>query len=336
MVLVYLRPDTDASNSGWTDQAGGSSNLYQAVDETTENDTDFIRSSSNPTADIIRFRVSDPGSSVTEPFNISYRYGLTATGSLKITARLKQGSTVIKAWEHTDATTTFQTVTQTLTTGEFASITDFNDLFIEFEASPGGGSSVTWDPLNTASPISLSTDKLTASITLPNASNYHTRATGSVAASSKKYWEIAGDTIDAFSNAIANGFVDGSFVIDVLTYLGQDAHSLGYFNTSGETYTNGSQVGDFANFDTSAMVLCLAVDTVNSKIWFRVNSGGWNNDVIGNQNPATNTGGLSFSMTPPLYPALCFRSNSSASYQLTGRFASASWTYAAPSGFTQL
>jgi len=42
---------------------------------------------------------------------------------------------LIKSWVHTDAAA-FKTVTQTLTSGEFATITDLTDLFIEFEAGP--------------------------------------------------------------------------------------------------------------------------------------------------------------------------------------------------------
>jgi len=136
VALVYLRPDADAANSGWTDQSGSASNLYQAIDETAFSDADYIRSSANPTADIVRFRLSDPTSTPGAPFKVSYRYGATAAGALTITARLKQGATVIKSWVHTDASTTFKTVSQTLSSGELASITDFNNLFMEFEAGP--------------------------------------------------------------------------------------------------------------------------------------------------------------------------------------------------------
>jgi hypothetical protein len=134
--LVFMRPDADSSNSGWTDQAGGSSNLYLTVDEIGASDADYVRSSVNPTSDVIRFRMSDPSSGLQGPFNVRYRYGVVGdSGSVpKITARLKQGTTLIKEWVHTDASATFQTVKQTLSSGELASITDFNDLFMEFEA----------------------------------------------------------------------------------------------------------------------------------------------------------------------------------------------------------
>lgn len=134
-VLTLLRPDADASNSGWADQAGGTTNLYQTVDEIVESDTDYIKSSINPVSDIIRFRISDPPNSLIAPFRLRYRYGNIGDGTVKITARLKQGSTIIKEWVH-NATSIFQTVTRLLSSGELASITNFNDLFVEFEAGP--------------------------------------------------------------------------------------------------------------------------------------------------------------------------------------------------------
>lgn len=133
----YLYPDADAAIGGWTDQAGGTTNLYQTVDEATANDTDYVQSSFNPTNDIIRFRMSDPTTTVGIPFDVSYRYGITGVGpSCTITARLKQGNTVIKSWPHTDAALALKTVSQSLSAGELASITNFNDLFVEFEAGP--------------------------------------------------------------------------------------------------------------------------------------------------------------------------------------------------------
>jgi hypothetical protein len=199
----------------------------------------------------------------------------------------------------------------------------------------GGGSTVTWNPATAVSPIALSNGNLTASITLPNNQNYTALATGSVGASQQKYWEIVGDTVDAFSVSVGLGVADGGFVSASGNFLGIDSHSLGYYN-SNDVYTGGSSVANLDVFTTPGDVVSFAVDTVNSKIWFRKNGGNWNNAVIGSQNPATNTGGISFSLTQPLYPALVFRAAATATYQVTARFASAAWTYAAPSGFTNL
>jgi hypothetical protein len=136
-VPLFLRPDMDDSDSGWTTQSGGTTNLYVAIDEPSPaSDADYIQSSANPVSDIVRFSISDPTAPVVAPFNVRYRYGTFSAGTATITVRLKQGTTLIKQWVHTDATTTFQTVTQTLSSGEFASITDFTNLFVEFEAGP--------------------------------------------------------------------------------------------------------------------------------------------------------------------------------------------------------
>ena len=41
---VYLRGDGDVALGGWTNQAGGTSNIFQAIDETTTADSDFVQS----------------------------------------------------------------------------------------------------------------------------------------------------------------------------------------------------------------------------------------------------------------------------------------------------
>jgi hypothetical protein len=49
----------------------------------------------------------------------------------------------------------------------------------------------------------------------------------------------------------------------------------------------------------------VAVDRTNNKIWFKnlTAGSGWNNAVIGSQNPATNTGGIDISaITGSVYP----------------------------------
>jgi hypothetical protein len=136
-VTVFIRPDADDSNSGWTDQGGGTTNLYLTIDEAAPpNDADYIRSSISPVSDVVRFRISDPSTGMGDPFKVRYRYGTVGTGTVTITVRLKQGTTTIKTWVHTDASNTYQTVTQTLTTGELATITDFTNLFVEFQAGP--------------------------------------------------------------------------------------------------------------------------------------------------------------------------------------------------------
>jgi len=214
-------------------------------------------------------------------------------------------------------------------------MTGILNVLLAAKAAAAGGPAVTWDPTHTVSPIALTNSNLTAGITLPDANNYMTWATTGVPASSKKYWEINCDTTPAFANSLGFGFVDGSFVAGSGNFLGFDTHGYGYYGSGGDVYYSGGSLTTWQTYATTD-IISFAVDTVNNKFWTRRDGLNWNNDVIGNQNPATNTGGQTFTMTPPFYPALVFRSDATHIYQVTGVFTSASWTYAAPSGFTQL
>lgn len=134
-IFLYLFPDADSVDGGWKDQSGGTS-LFAAIDEAVVDDADYIVSPPNPVNDTCKIGVSDPtvwqpGS----PFKIMYRYKKDGTAQMDITARLLEGSTEIAAWTHTDVPASFSTATQTLSAGEFASIVDPSNLFLEFKAN---------------------------------------------------------------------------------------------------------------------------------------------------------------------------------------------------------
>ena len=42
--ISFLRPDGDTTLDGWTNQAGGTSNIYQSIDEASASDSDFVQS----------------------------------------------------------------------------------------------------------------------------------------------------------------------------------------------------------------------------------------------------------------------------------------------------
>jgi hypothetical protein len=285
MALLKLRPDADGSNTGWIDQAGGSTNLFATVDEVTQDDADFVRSSNNPAGDIIRFRLSDPGAVLTQPLNVSYRYGTVGSGSMSITARLKQGSTVIASWVHLDASTTFKTVTQTLTSPEFAAITDFNDLFIEFEATANLFTAATWNPDDKDSSVALSSD--CRSFNAEN--NSSVRATKSAAAGQKIYYENIADRVDfrlgfGFANAgfPLQGAPPGNeqYISNAISVArdGQIYMAAG----NGATIFGGYNVGD-------AVDLAWIIEEL---FYVRVNNGPWNSAMAGTQDPATAQGGF--------------------------------------------
>jgi hypothetical protein len=128
-----MRPDADVTDGGWTDQDGGTS-LFAAIDEDPASNADYIKSSGNPVDDICQVSMSDPGTSPNMPLEVQYRYWRDGAGTINLVARLKQGGTTIATWTHNGISTTPVDATQALSSGEFNSITDFNDLRVEFEA----------------------------------------------------------------------------------------------------------------------------------------------------------------------------------------------------------
>ena len=135
-----LRPDADTSISDWTNQAGGTTGIFGTIDEAISDDADYIQSPLPPSGSVARFRLSDPSlgnGTIASPLVVSYRFKRDNTNDQLLTVSLKQGTTLIASWTHSGAglTQTFQTVEQTLTAPQLASITDFTNLFIEFQAS---------------------------------------------------------------------------------------------------------------------------------------------------------------------------------------------------------
>lgn len=134
---TIARPDSDVSIGNWTDDGGGTTDLWATIDEEIPSTTDFIRSEPDPASpDIIEVGlsdVSDPASSVGH--EVRYRYRKIDTGAINLTVRLMQGVTEIASWTHTNLSPTWSTATQVLSAAEADSITDYTDLRLKFEAS---------------------------------------------------------------------------------------------------------------------------------------------------------------------------------------------------------
>jgi len=122
----------DVSLGGWTDQDDGVIDIFESIDEDTPNDSDFVKSSNDPSADVYRYALDTPGAPVF-PFIIDYRHAKAGTAPLQFTIRLMQGTTMIAQASGLQSET-ITTNRLMLTEAEFNSITDFSDLFIELEA----------------------------------------------------------------------------------------------------------------------------------------------------------------------------------------------------------
>lgn len=134
----FERPTADASVGSWVTQAGGSTNLYQTIDETSPSDADYIQSPALA-AGGAAYTYGATLSGATDPmtdagFTFRFRYQATNAG-VTIKGRLKQGTTLIKEVSVTNAALAWTTSTTALSAGEVALITDFAALTFEAEAS---------------------------------------------------------------------------------------------------------------------------------------------------------------------------------------------------------
>ena len=181
----------------------------------------------------------------------------------------------------------------------------------------------TWDPANHNAGITLTNGNLTAT---GSGGNQTGIATGSITTAQRFYWEV---TINAQGGSTGVGLGNSSFA--TASFLGGDGNSLCYF-FSGSVFNGGSGIASIASFTTGA-IIGVAYDFNAKLVWFTLNGTTWNNDVIGNQNPAVGSqvGGIN----PPalagdLFPAYSVGNTE----QVTGKFTNAGLAYSIPTGFS--
>lgn len=192
------------------------------------------------------------------------------------------------------------------------------------------GSTSTWSVTNKNASVALSNGNRTA--TGAGTTNVYRagRSDTSITGTQKMYWECHIDSLTGTIGESAVGVCNVSNTFDDGAYLGVQATAMAY-------YDDGTVIQNNATLTTLAVpvagnTICIALDRGNNKIWFRIGNGGWNNDVIANQNPASNIGGLSTSTMGDVFPAYSVRLDVAASaYTLT-----ATLLFAKPAGFTGL
>jgi hypothetical protein len=138
----FGRPSTDTTRDNWEEDDGGTTDIWDQIDETAADDGDFIRTGLTPTSDVYVTKltsVEDPVSS--SGHVVRYRYGKQTTGGdqIDITVQLRQGytnegapGTLIAAQTHTDVAVVWVAGSFTLSGAEADSITDYADLYLRF------------------------------------------------------------------------------------------------------------------------------------------------------------------------------------------------------------
>lgn len=134
---TVLIPTTDDLRNEWTDEGDGTTNIYQSIDESPYSDSDYIKSSENPSTEIYRTKLSsgsDPSSSDNHVVKYRYKHNGQA-GDIDLVVRLKEGGTTRASWNHNNIGGTIVNAEQTLSGAEADSITDYTNLYLEFEAN---------------------------------------------------------------------------------------------------------------------------------------------------------------------------------------------------------
>ena len=144
----FARPDEDFTNGlngvgNYTDQGGGTTDIYTTIDEVGASDADFIRSPTSPVNEVYVCRLSD----VTDPvlstghiMRMRTSTDLDAQEVLDFTQTLRQGyateasqgTLIASQSRNTVSSTTWTTSSYTLSGAEADAITDYTALFYRF------------------------------------------------------------------------------------------------------------------------------------------------------------------------------------------------------------
>jgi len=137
-VPIFARPTSDLITSGWSTQAGDTTNLFQSIDEVVENLADYIKCGVQDVVEPYQCglgAISDPVSSVGHIMTVTAAQ-LSLPGIQNVlTFRLKQGATQIAVANQLLTNNTTVTYTYTLSAGEANAITNYANLSMVIEAS---------------------------------------------------------------------------------------------------------------------------------------------------------------------------------------------------------
>lgn len=162
-----------------------------------------------------------------------------------------------------------------------------------------------------------------------------TIATSSAVASVADNRPLSGLTYSEFvittlAGTPAVGLVNAFYNMGTATLLGGDINSLGY-RSGGAVVANSVTLATLAAFVQGDRI-DVACDPGNSLIWFRVNGGNWNNDILANQNPVGAVGGIDTSSIRFTRTFLAVGASITGTV-ITAHFLAASFVGTAPTGY---
>lgn len=132
-----LLPNADGTIGSWTDQGGGTSNLYQRVDESPDaaNDTDYVRNVTDSSA--LRLEIPTPDTPGPDTQHVMRVRARGTTGTDTLATRVFQDGTLVASAGHT-LTTSWALYEMTLSEAQAAAITDYSLVNLRLVVLAGG------------------------------------------------------------------------------------------------------------------------------------------------------------------------------------------------------
>ncbi|MES3001325.1 MAG: SPRY domain-containing protein [Pseudomonadota bacterium] len=190
-----------------------------------------------------------------------------------------------------------------------------------FSVVAGGLPTVTLNPSDKASTITLSSGNLVATKGSPDAYG-SVRATRSInAATENGYFEMF-VSVAAHPSYLIVGVAPSG--LSLTSFPGATSTSWGYYQDTGQKYNNNTPATYGATFTTNDVI---GVAVKNGKIWFAKN-----NTWQASGNPAAGTGEAFSGLTGSVFPCFALFRFSPAD-RIGARFSTAAFTYSPPSGF---
>lgn len=229
------------------------------------------------------------------------------------------GEIIREAASASDSVTTVTSVAGTIT--ETATAADTPDATA---TSPS-----TWNPSDKAANITLSGGNLTVGASSITAGAVRSTSGKS---SGKLYFENTWTNPTGGAGADGVGIGTATAALSGATSLPGNATGGCIVYVGGLIRYNGISTGVNIGAIATGQTHCVAIDLTNSRIWFRINGGNWNNS--GTANPATNTGGIDISTLFPSNAPFAVVTKNGSVPSCTTNFGASAFTQTVPSGFT--
>jgi hypothetical protein len=136
----FGRPSTDTTRDNWEEDDGTTTSIFDQIDESVQDNADFIRTVLTPTSDVYVTKLTtleDPLSSSGHILRIAYGKDTTGGDQIDIVVELRQGytnegaqGTLINTKTFTDVASGFTLDADTLSGAEADAITDYANLYV--------------------------------------------------------------------------------------------------------------------------------------------------------------------------------------------------------------